>query len=153
MGLAAIALVTSIALAFVMLVRQRARTRPEEQEPGIEQSVPRGKRERMMAKLEPLPEIPTVMDLVREEVAETGVDQIPGHEGLSGPVMLKVFKRDHEVVEQCTHDAYGFVIADGVSAEDAVEEDVELSCAQCSEKGGISEPTELPAEDPADSAD
>ena len=153
MEVAAIALVASIALVFVMLVRQRSRTRPEGHEPGSDLSIPRGKRERIMAKLEPLPEIPTVMDLVREEVAETGVDKIPGHEGLAGPVMLKVFKRDHEVVAQCTHDAYAFVIADDVSPEDADESHVRLLCAQCLDGDGAGESKEPVAEEPAEAAD
>ncbi len=70
MDVAAIALVASIVLAFVMLARQRERTRPEDQESETKQPVPKGKRERVMAKLEPLPEIPTVMDLVRQEVGD-----------------------------------------------------------------------------------
>lgn len=133
MDVAAIALVASIVIAFVMLARQRDRTRPEDPESETKQPVPKGKRERMMAKLEPLPEIPTVMDLVRQEVEETGVENIPGHEGLSGPVMLKVFKRDQAVIERCTHDAYEFVIEQGVAPEDALEANVTIHCDQCGE--------------------
>lgn len=141
MDVAAIALVASIVLAFVLLARQRERTRPEDLESETQPRAPKGKRERMMAKLEPLPEIPTVMDLVRQEVEETGVENIPGHEGLAGPVMLKVFKRDQAVIERCTHDAYEFVIEQDVAPEDALEAHVTLHCSQCGDSV-VDEPTE-----------
>ena len=128
---AVIAFLASIAVAIAMLTRQRARTRPEESELSDEPPLPRSRQARIMAKLEPLPEIPTVMDLVREEIEETGVERIPGHEGLPGHVMLKVFKRDHLIRERCTHDSYEFVVRDGVSAPDALEDDVTLFCSRC----------------------
>jgi hypothetical protein len=68
---------------------------------------------------------------MREEMAETGVETIPGHEGLGGPVMLKVFRRDALIRERCTHDGIGFVVRDGIEPEEATENDVVLFCAQC----------------------
>lgn len=152
MEIAAIAFLASIALAFVLLVRQRERVRPEDSDVVTKPRIPRNKQERILSKLEPLPEIPTVMDLVRQEVEETGVEKIPGHEGLSGPVMLKVFKRDQFVVESCTHEAYEFVIRDGVSPTDALEDDVQLFCSQCGNvaKPDNPEPAEEPTTEPAE---
>ena len=99
---------------------------------------------RILEKMEPLPEIPTIMDLVRQEIDEAGIESIPGHEGLSEPVMLKVYKRD--VNERCSHDAYEYVVKDGVEPEEATEDQVRLVCAQCAE------PDEESGTDPADEA-
>lgn len=137
MDFAVIALVVSIVLVAGVLFRQRSRVQlddPESDDGAADKPRPKlrtTKQERMLQKLSPLPEIPTVMDLMREEMAETGVETIPGHEGLTGPVMLKVFRRDSLVRERCTHDTIEFVIRDGIDPEEAIEEDVVLFCAQC----------------------
>lgn len=144
------ALLASIGLAVALLTRQRSRVRPETVEPQQESLQKASRRQkRVLEKLEPLPQIPTLMDLVREEIEETGVEKIPGHEGLSGPVMLKVFKRDHLIRERCTHDAYAFVIQDGIEPAEATENQVTLFCDQCGEidptpePGTVSDPTSL----------
>lgn len=131
--IALIALGVSVGLAAALLLRQRAHAQPVDPETGVKPpvKVKANRQERLMAKLEPLPEIPTLMDLVREEVAETGVDQLPGHEGLTGPVMLKVFRRDEPVKDRCTHESYGFVVAEGVDPALATEDEVILFCEQC----------------------
>ena len=89
MGIALVALVFSIALVAVMLTRQRERHRPEvdpgEQPPARKRPT---RQEKILQKLEPLPELPTLMDLVREEIAEAGIIELPGHEGLPDPVAL-----------------------------------------------------------------
>ncbi|MCP4966265.1 MAG: hypothetical protein GY926_13665 [bacterium] len=127
-----IAIAISIGLVVMLLTRQRAAARPADYEPKKQSGWTTSKRQqRIMEKLGPPPEIPTVMDLVREEVAETGVENIPGHEGLTGPVMLKVFRRDQAVQDRCTHDGYAFLIAEGVEPSEALEGDVTLYCEQC----------------------
>lgn len=127
-----LALVASIGIVAGVLLRQRSRVRPDDYQPAESRPTRRQtKHERLLQKLSPLPEIPTVMDLMREEMAETGVETIPGHEGLAGPVMLKVYRRDDSVREKCPHDAYEFVIRDGIDAAEATEDDVVLFCSQC----------------------
>ena len=127
-----VGLVVSVGIAAALLARQRAHARPEDQGPAPRPTAPRRSRQqRILAKLEPMPEIPTVMDLVREEVEATGVERIPGHEGLTGPVMLKVYRRDRLVRERCTHDGYAFSIAEGVDPAEAMEDDVTLFCSDC----------------------
>jgi hypothetical protein len=132
-----IAFVVSIGIVVGVLLRQRSRLEIDEQgSDDHPQATPRPtrrttKQERMLQKLSPLPEIPTIMDLMREEMAETGVETIPGHEGLTGPVMLKVFRRDALIRERCTHDGIGFVTRDDVEPEEATENDVVLFCTQC----------------------
>lgn len=121
-----------IGLATFLLTRARAHARPpaETPEEKVLQTASR-RQQRILEKLEPLPEIPTVMDLMRQELEETGVEQIPGSEGLSGPVMLKVFKRDAAIRERCDHDAYEFVMEDDVNPEEATEDQVVLFCSRC----------------------
>lgn len=142
MAIAIVALVLSVALVAVLLTRQRERHRPELQ-PGDEppQRKKPTRQEKILQKLDPLPEIPTLMDLVREEIGDAGIDEIPGHEGLSDPVKLKVFRRDHRVVEQCPHKGYEYVVADGVEPADAGDDDVNLYCEQC---GHISADSDVP---------
>lgn len=146
MTAAVIALLASIAVIAGVLARQRSRTRPDSYEPGQpdtpSQPVPAkrmSRQQRMLAKLEPLPEIPTIMDLMREEIAATGVENISGHEGLTGPVMLKVYRRDKLIRERCTHDAYEFVVRDDVDPAAAMVDDVVLFCDQCGELETVEE--------------
>ena len=133
MIVAAIAFLLSIGLAAFLLIRQRERHRPAPPEPGQPASPRRRltRQERLLQKLDPLPEIPTVMDLVRQEIAEAGIEDIPGHEGLSGPVLLKVFRRDQSVIDRCPHGTYAFVLRSDVEPIEALEEDVALFCEQC----------------------
>lgn len=139
MTTALVALAISIALAAYLLARQRDRHRPEI-DPNDPPPPPKARRltrqEKLLQKLEPLPEIPSVMDLMRAEIEETGVERIPGHEGLAGPVMLKVFRRDAAVRERCTHEGFGFVVRDGIEPETATEDDVRLYCEQCGDLPG-----------------
>jgi hypothetical protein len=146
MTTALVALVISVALAVYLLTRQRERHRPEI-DPNDAPPPPASRRltrqEKLLQKLEPLPEIPTIMDLVRAEIEETGVERIPGHEGLPGPVMLKVFRRDAAVRESCTHQGFGFVVRDGIEPENATEGDAWLYCEQCGQlrtDGGVEKP-------------
>lgn len=146
MVVAVIALVVSIALAAILLGRQRERYRPEV-DPNDPQPLPIGRRltrqQRLVQKLEPLPEIPTMMDLVRAEIEETGVDRLPGNEGLAGPVMLKVYRRDAAVRERCTHEGFGFVVKAGIEPEAATEDDVRLYCERCGDQtAGDEQPIE-----------
>lgn len=132
-----------IGLAIYLLARTREHARPEDEAP--EQAVLRKasrRQQRIIEKLEPLPELPTLMDLMREEIAAIGVENIPGHEGLTGPVMLKVYRRDQLIRERCTHDAYQFVVEDGVPPADATENQVTLFCEQCGDLNATPESQE-----------
>lgn len=132
------ALFGSVILAGILLARVRNRAKPEQTESGVQVPASASRRQRrILSAMEPDPEIPTLMDLVREEIAELGIDNIPGHEGISGPVLLKVYRRDYRVREQCPHDGYGYVVAEGVRRDEAMESDVWLHCEQCG--GTISE--------------
>lgn len=71
---------------------------------------------------------PTIDDLVAAEIAETGVDRIPGGEGLPTAVLLKVFRRDTSVAETCPPEDRRFVLAGGVDPNRATVDDVNLVC-------------------------
>lgn len=126
-----IALFASIILAIVLLARARERARPEEDEPAKRPYPPSASRRqrKILAQLSPEPEIPTLMDLVRAEVDDLGLEQIPGSEGVPAGVLLKVYRRDRS--ETCSHEDIEYRIADGVTPAEATEEDVELYCPQC----------------------
>jgi hypothetical protein len=132
-----VALFGSIALAAALLTRQRSRVKPDETEraaPVIPSSASRHQR-KVLEKLEPQPEIPTLMDLVRTEIEELGIDKIPGHESLPKPVVLKVYRRDSLLLQECNHDALEFKLGDGVEPSEAMEDDVILFCLECGEPG------------------
>ncbi|MCP3998354.1 MAG: hypothetical protein GY722_25315 [bacterium] len=128
------ALLGVIVLAAVLLARARNNAKPDLPEGAIPIPASASKRQRrILSTLEPDPEIPTLMDLVREEVADLGLEDIPGATGLSRPVMLKAFRRD--ALADCSHDTREFVVTDGVDPANALEADVELVCSECAEEG------------------
>jgi hypothetical protein len=131
------ALAVAIVIVISVLARLRARTKPA-QDDDVPAPQPRRRRtrtERMLEKLEPLPEIPTLMDLVRLEIAEEGIDEIPGREGLPDGVALKVYRRDEAARTGCAHQEYEYRVVSGVAPADATEADVRLVCPRC-EAGG-----------------
>ena len=71
---------------------------------------------------------PSIDDLIAAEIAETGVKDIPGGEGLPAAVLLKVFRRDTATAETCPPAERRFVLADGVNAAEAGVDDVRLIC-------------------------
>ncbi len=66
-----------------------------------------------------------ILDLVNEEVRETGIAELPGAEGIDPVVLLKVWKRDREA---CSEGEGRFVVSDGVEPSAAKEADVMFEC-------------------------
>jgi len=130
------ALIISMLIVAGLLARQRSRTKPEQES---ETPPPKSRRSsrtaRVLEKLEPLPEIPTLMDLVRIEIAEEGIDEIPGRDGLPDPVVLKVFRRDEAVRTGCSHNAFEYRLAADVAPDNATEAEVQLVCPICESEG------------------
>ena len=123
----------SIVLAIFLLARARRNARselPEEANPVPATASKRQKR--ILAKLEPEPQLPTLKELVRQEIADLGLEDVPGAAGLAGPVMLKVYRRDHD--ETCTHDTHEFLVAEGVNPADAQDNDVHFRCPTCADQ-------------------
>ena len=68
---------------------------------------------------------PDILELVNQEVSESGITDLPGAEGIDPVVLLKVWKRDRE---DCGEQTGTFVIADGVKPSEATETDVVFDC-------------------------
>lgn len=134
-----VALFTSIGLAAFLLTR--ARNRMKDEAPQEIKKVPASasrRQRRILEKMDPDPEIPTLMDMVRQEISELGLEAIPGHEDLSGPVMLKVYRRDFRA--ECPHDEWEYVVTEGIRRDEAEDNDVKLICRKCDETGTNPDP-------------
>lgn len=68
---------------------------------------------------------PDILELVEQEVSESGITELPGAEGIDPVVLLKAWKRDRE---DCAKQTGRFVIADGVEPSEATETDVAFEC-------------------------
>ncbi|MDJ0664176.1 MAG: hypothetical protein QNJ75_06420 [Acidimicrobiia bacterium] len=121
-----LALFGSIILAVVLLARARQSARPKEEEEEKRAYPPSASRrqKKILAQFEPDPEIPTLMDMVRAEIEELGIEEIPGGEGVGGAVLLKVYRRDWK--DTWSQDDIEFRVAEGVDPGAAEEDDVVL---------------------------
>ncbi|MFV9672560.1 MAG: hypothetical protein ACNYZH_04985 [Acidimicrobiia bacterium] len=68
---------------------------------------------------------PDIIELVEQEVRESGITDLPGAEGIDPVVLLKVWKRDRG---DCVEGTGSFVVADGVEPSEATETDVAFGC-------------------------
>ncbi|HEX9643851.1 MAG TPA: hypothetical protein VGC11_07625 [Acidimicrobiia bacterium] len=120
-------------VAGVLYFRLLARRNQAARELGAE-SLPRppSRRQHKLDKLrefdDPIRERPTIHELMMEEVRDTGVDQIPGGEGIETPVLLRVWHRDEPVRRGCADDGLRFVVKEGVDPGHADIDDVLLMC-------------------------
>lgn len=71
---------------------------------------------------------PSIEDLVAAEISDAGIDQVEGAGGLPPAVMLKVYRRDEEVAQQCPREKLRFIVADGIEPGEATIDDVALTC-------------------------
>jgi hypothetical protein len=155
-----------IALAgilFLRMLKTRAEHAEAETELGIERPKRMSSRERKLAKIkefeESLPPRPTIQELMAEEVRETGVDRIPGGDGLEIPVRLKVWHRDEHVRQGCADGALRFVVSEGVDLAAANEDDVMLVCDAVEEttptvaKPGMPSDGDDPSPDPVEAGE
>jgi len=135
-----LAMLGSIVLAIALLARVRERARPEEDEQARRPYPPSASRRqrKVLAQLSPDPEIPTLMDLVRAEIEDLGIEEIPGGDGVGPAVLLKVYRRDRAAT--CDHDDIEYRVVEGVDPDLAEEDDVVLYCAQCANPPDEAEP-------------
>jgi hypothetical protein len=70
----------------------------------------------------------TLEQLIAEEAEETGVNEMPGGDGLATPVKLKVFHRDSSQHSDCRESGLRFEVRSGADPENATEHDVRLVC-------------------------
>jgi len=125
LGLAIVAV--ALAVAFGRSMRRRSQLADS-----IEDKPKRmSKRDKKLAEIranDPVVEIPSLNDLIEEELAETGVNDIEGHEGLNDAVKLKVYHRDIGSLDGCERSNLRYRLSYGIEAETASVEDVRLTC-------------------------
>lgn len=130
---AAITFLAFIAIAgffYVKMIRARDANPEYEAEPRPTRRL--SSKQRKLEKLKEfeasIPPRPTIQELMYAEVRETGVDQIPGGDGLELPVRLKVWHRDEPVRAGCAEGGLRYVLSEGTDPASATEEDVMLVC-------------------------
>ena len=88
---------------------------------------------------------PDILELVRQEAAESGVDQIPGADDVDLTVRLQAWRRDEYVRSACPDTTLlRFVLDEGVPPDKATAEDVRLECE------GVPTPPPEPASEAED---
>jgi hypothetical protein len=78
----------------------------------------------------PPPKMPTIEELVAEEAAATGVNNIAGGEGLDVSLKLRIYWRDEVVRRGCEDGHLEFRVDAGISAATATIDDVRLVCVR-----------------------
>ena len=89
------------------------------------------KREKRLEQIRaPEPEYvaPSIDDLVAAEIAEAGLDDIAGGQGVAPTVKLKVYRRDAPHIERCPPESRRYVLEADVDPSDAGVDDVRLIC-------------------------
>jgi hypothetical protein len=118
------------AYVYVRMVRSRRELAPELAAPEPERLSRR--RQRHLEKIREFDdaayEPKTMEQLVAEEVAETGVDEIAGGAELATPVKLKVFHRDSPAHPDCRESGLRFEVSPSTTAPAATVADVRLLC-------------------------
>ena len=71
---------------------------------------------------------PDILELVREEVVELGIDRVEGAGEIDPSVLLQVYRRD--MVNCSDGAAKRFVLADGVDSRDASPDTLSLRCEE-----------------------
>lgn len=87
---------------------------------------PTKRQRQILATLPPDPKVPSLDDLIEEEVADLGLHDVPGSEQLSAQVMLKVWKRDRPLVDPGPTDILAFEIVTAASHPHVTVDDVRL---------------------------
>ncbi len=148
----AIAIAATVAMGVMVTFARRTRERAQEAMPDAQPTAPkpRTKRQRqLVANMAPPPQMPTIEELVAEEAAATGVNDIPGGDGLDVSLKLRVYWRDEVVRGGCEDGNLEFRIDGGASIEAAGIDDVRLVCVR---DGVVTEEQEEPEEETVDNA-
>ena len=122
MELALAAVIAVGALIFAFSFAGRARKAQGVDDPPKKRLSKREKKLEQLRQYDPLPEPKAILDIVREEAEDLGVNDVPGGEGLEIPVKLKVWHRDEAIREACDGDVRYEVAADVPPAEATVDD-------------------------------
>ena len=92
---------------------------------------------------------PDIFELIRQEAAETGVEEIPGADGVELTIRLRVWQRDEEVRETSPGPAeLRFELAPDVDPEKATEDDLILTFDGAAERESLAEGVDEPDDEP-----
>lgn len=150
MAQALTAFVIFMVVAGGVIISLNRRTRTKMQETALDSTAPPAqqkprslskRQQRIVASLEPMKEAPSIEQLVAEEAAETGVNEIPGGEGLDVSLKLRVYWRDEVVRNGCEDGVLEFRVDEDVDRAVAETDDVRLVCV----RNGIDQPRPAPA--------
>jgi hypothetical protein len=125
-GLAIVAIVLGVAFGRSVWKRRELET-----ELDVEPEKRRSRRQKKLDEIranDPDPVIPTLEELVAQELADTGVNDINGNDALAEPVKLKVYHRDIANLADCPREALTFRLSYGIDVETATVDDVRLVC-------------------------
>lgn len=68
--------------------------------------------------------------LVKAEVDDLGLREVAGAKGVNDSVLLKTWNQSRDVVDGCSsRDMLRYVVKDGVDPSEALDDDVQLVCA------------------------
>ena len=89
---------------------------------------PKTKQHQKIQQFEPEHTTPSIEDLIEEEAAELGLNEIPGGEGVDTSVKLRVWHRDASARSGCAEGALRYEVDDGVEPAEAELGQVRLRC-------------------------
>ena len=133
-ALTGFALFVVIAGGVMIVLTRRTRNKMRDQLAAEGETAPlvpkRGRRQPTLPDMEPAKSRPTIEELVAEEAKATGVNDIPGGEGLDVSLKLRVFWRDEVVRRGCEDGHLEYRVDDGVERASADTDDVRLVCVR-----------------------
>jgi hypothetical protein len=132
-ALTALAIGMFVVMAVMVTLSKRTRDRAQQAllSDGTPQAKGRSKRQQqVLDSLSQPPDIPTIEELVAEEAAATGVNDIAGGNGLDVSLKLRVYWRDEVVRRGCEDGHLEFRVDEGIDFASAETDDVRLVCVR-----------------------
>ena len=97
---------------------------------------PKTKQHQKIQQFEPEHTPPSIEDLIEEEAADLGLNEIPGGEGVETSVKLRVWHRDASARSGCADGALHYEVDDGVEPAEAQLGQVHLRCGTARQPTG-----------------
>ncbi len=129
-GFVALAVVVAVMVTLSRRTKRRMHELMAAEQDGGSVPMPAMGDKEVLAEMTPAKPRPTIQDLVDEEAAATGVNEIPGGEDLNVSLKLRVFWRDEVVRKGCTDGHLEFRVDQGVNLDSVRTDDVRLVCVR-----------------------
>jgi hypothetical protein len=115
---------------------------------------PKAKQHQKIQQFEPEHATPSIEDLIEEEAADLGLNDIPGGDGVETSVKLRVWHRDSAVRSGCADGTLRYEVDAGVEPADAELGQVHLRCLASGEAAAESaQSTFAEADNPREAMD